>query len=121
MNDMIFNEYADHSDRALLLKIIENQHIMIGKMTLEFHFLNSKIEKIMSAADDLQALVASLKGSLDSIKTGVATIVAGLPAAGGLTADEVAALKASLTDAAGEASDDAAAVAAAQPAPPPAS
>lgn len=86
----------------------------------------------MSAAEDLQALVArltasqaSLKTSLDTVKTGVATIVAGLPASGGLTADEVAALKASLTAAAdtedanaAEGVEDAAAVSAAQPAPP---
>lgn len=83
----------------------------------------------MSAATDLQTLVdqltanqAGLKTSLDSIKAGVATIVAGIPDAGGMTADEVAVLKANLTAAvaaesanASEASDDAAAVAAAQP------
>lgn len=86
----------------------------------------------MSDAQDLQALVdqltagqTAIKASLDTIKTGVGTIVAGLPPTGGLTEDEVTALKASLTTAiAGEnanvqeASDDAAAVAAAQPAAP---
>lgn len=85
----------------------------------------------MSAATDLQTLVdqlvasqTALKGSLDAIKTGVGTIISGLPA-GGMTADEVAALKTSLTAALGteqanasEAADDAAAVAAAQPAQP---
>lgn len=74
----------------------------------------------MSAATELQTLIGQLKGSLDSIKIGVAAIVAGLPAEGGLTADEVTALKASLTDAVAEAAEDAAAVAAAQPATPPA-
>lgn len=69
----------------------------------------------MSAATDLQTLVAQLKGNLDTIKTGVATIVAGLPAEGGLTADEVAALKLSLQDAVAESAEDAAAVTAAQP------
>lgn len=78
---------------------------------------------LQTLVDQLKASQAATKTSLDSIKAGVATIVAGIPE-GGMTADEVAALKASLTDAltteqanAGEASDDAAAVAAAQPAP----
>lgn len=115
MFDTIIVENLDKSDREFLHQA--------------FHFLNNKIDKIMSAAEDLQALVArltasqaSLKTSLDSIKAGIGTIVAGLPATGGLTADEVASLKASLTTAAdtedanaAEGTEDAAAVAAAQP------
>lgn len=120
----MFNLFKQHhenlTDRDLLLQILENQHLII-----------SQNFKIMSAATDLQALVdqltasqTAMKASLDSIKSGVATIVANIPA-GGMTADEVTALKASLTTAlateqanASEASDDAAAVAAAQPAAP---
>jgi peptidoglycan hydrolase CwlO-like protein len=121
MFDTMKQRHSHLSDRDLLITILVNQY-----------YLTQKLENIMSAAEDLQALVAKLtasqaglKTSLDSIKTGVATIVAGLPATGGMTADEVTALKASLSAAvdtetanAAEASDDAAAVAAAQPAAP---
>lgn len=121
MLDIIIRENEDKTDRHLLYKILENQHFII-----------SQNSKIMSAAEDLQALVArlttsqaGLKTSLDTVKSGIATIVAGLPATGGLNADEVAALKASLTAAvdaedanAAEGAEDAAAVSAAQPAAP---
>lgn len=119
MDKFIREEHSYRVDRELLYIIAERQD-----------FLYTKIAIFMSqAATDLQALVdqlttgqAQTKTSLDAIKSGVATIVAGIPD-GGLTADEVAALKASLTAAvatetanASEAGDDAAAVAAAQPA-----
>jgi peptidoglycan hydrolase CwlO-like protein len=101
-------------------------------IAIQLLFIHLQNRKIMSSAEDLQALVArlttsqaSLKTSLDSVKAGVATIVAGLPATGGLTADEVAALKLSLSAAAdtedanaAEGAEDAAVVAAAQPAAP---
>jgi hypothetical protein len=117
MLDFLKKHHEGQSDHDLLLHILENQHLII-----------SQNFKIMSAATDLQTLVdqltasqAALKTSLDSIQSGVSTIVAGIPA-GGMTADEVTALKASLTAAlateqanASEASADAAAVAAAQP------
>jgi hypothetical protein len=125
MFEFIKRTHSHLSDRDLLLTIVENQHLII-----------SQNSKIMSAATDLQTLVDQLtaaqaqnKTSLDAIKTGVATIVANIPE-GGMSADEVTALKASLTAAlatetanAQEASDDAAAIAAAQPpiATPPAS
>jgi hypothetical protein len=112
--------HEQFSEKELALLTLENQFLIL-----------QKLEKMSEAAQELQALVdqltagqAALKTSLDSIKAGVATIVAGIPA-GGMTADEVTALKASLTAAvtteqanASEASEDAAAVAAAQPAPP---
>src|SRR5579872_6968827 len=121
MLDFLKKHHEDYSDRDLLLTIIENQHLII-----------SQNFKLMSAATDLQTLVdqltasqAAIKTSLDTVKSGVATIVAGIPA-GGMTADEVTALKASLTAAlatkqanATEAQADAAAVAAAQPTPAP--
>lgn len=120
MFNFLKEHHDGHTDRELLLNILENQHLII-----------SQNFKLMSAATDLQALVDQLvasqtasKTSLDAIKTGVATIVASIPA-GGMTADEVTALKASLTAAvateqanASEASADAAAVEAAQPAAP---
>lgn len=120
MLDIIFKMHGHLSDRDLLYTILANQLSN-----------DQKLEKIMSAATDLQALVdqltasqAGLKTSLDTIKTGVATIVAGIPE-GGMTADEVAALKAKITSAlateqanASEAADDAAAVTSAQPAAP---
>lgn len=120
MFNFIKEHHAGKSVEDLLLTIIENQHLLI-----------SQNFKIMSAATDLQTLVdqltvsqVNLKASLDSIKAGIATIVSGIPE-GGMSADEVAALKTSLTNAlateqsnASEASDDAAAVAAAQPVPP---
>lgn len=130
----ILRETLGKTIRHLLLKILVNQH-----------FLNIKLDTIMSAAEDLQAMVAKLKASqatmktaldsqkvsLDAVKTGIAAILAGLPATGGMTADEVTALKASLADAlstedantaeatdnATEASDEATAVSAAQPTP----
>lgn len=117
MFNFLKEHHDGHTDRELLLNILENQHLII-----------SQNFKLMSAATDLQTLVdqltasqTAMKASLDSIKSGVATIVAGVPD-GGMTADEVAALKTSLTAAlateqanASEASDDAAAVSAAQP------
>lgn len=121
MHEDTWMKHSHYSDRGLLIYILELQ------------LLNAqKIEKIMSTAEDLQALVArlaasqaSLKTSLDTVKAGVATIVAGLPATGGMTAEEVAALKVSLTAAAdtedanaAEGTEDAAAVTAAQPAAP---
>lgn len=121
MLDIIIKENLDKSDRDILHQLLANQHLIISQNV-----------KIMSAAEDLQALVtrlttsqASLKTSLDSLKTGIATIVGNLPPTGGMTADEVAALKLSLSNAAdtedanaAEGADDAAAVAAAQPAAP---
>lgn len=106
MEDIIAQEEKYSTDRQLLHKILGYQHLLISKIAI-----------FMSAFDDLSTLVATLKGSLDTIKSGVATIVAGIDP-NGLTADQVTQLKASLTDAVSEASDDAAAVAAAQPAAP---
>lgn len=117
MLDMIIERHGQKPDRELLLLILAEQLL-----------INEKLDKMSNDAQDLQALVAQLKGdldttktSLDAIKAGVATIVGGLNP-GGLTADEVTALKASLLDATGqsaaiaqEAQEDAAAVAAAQP------
>lgn len=117
----IIEKFIGRSDREFLHELFR-----------EIHFLKEQNRQIMSAAEDLQALVArltasqaSLKTSLDTVKAGVATIVAGLPATGGLTADEVTALKASLSPAAdaedanaAEGTADAAAVTAAQPAAP---
>lgn len=117
----LFKEHHDqYSDRELLLQVLENQHLIISQ---NFKIMSQAAVDLQTLVDQLKASQAATKTSLDSIKAGVATIVAGIPE-GGMTADEVAALKASLTDAltteqanAGEASDDAAAVAAAQPAP----
>lgn len=104
MLDIIIKENLDWSDRDILHKILVNQHFIISKIAI-----------FMSDFEDLQALVSRMKGNLDNIKTGVATIVAALPATGGLTADQVATLKAQLMDAAAESDEDAAAVAAALP------
>lgn len=107
-------------ERDLIFLVLENQFL-----------IHQKLDKIMSTGTDLLAMgdqvlagQAAEKTSLDAIKAGVATIVAGIPA-GGLSADETAALKAKLqaildgqTANTQEASDDAAAVAAAQPAAP---
>jgi len=100
MLNIIIMEHADHSDREVLHHILLNQHFII-----------SKLSKIMSEAEDLQVLITQLKesqvvtktsldaanASLATIKTGVAAIIAGIPA-GGLSAAETAALKASLVD-----------------------
>lgn len=91
---------------------------MVRTIIDELFSITQKLSIIMNVAQYLQALVTSMKGSLDTIKSGVAAIAAKLPADGGMTADEVAALKASLQDAVTEAADDAAAVAALQPAAP---
>ena len=120
MLDVIIERHGQKPDRELLLLILAEQLL-----------INEKLDKMSNDAQDLQTLVAQLKGdldttktSLDAIKAGVATIVDGLNP-GGLTADEVTALKSSLLDATGqsaavaqEAQEDAAAVAAAQPAAP---
>lgn len=136
MLDIIIKENLGKPDRDLLHQILANQHFII-----------SQNSKIMSAATDLQALVDQLTGSqatlktaldaqkasLDSIKSSIGIIVDGLPK-GGMTADEVEALKTSITTALGteqanateaadnaaDASDDAAALTAALPAAPPA-
>lgn len=131
MYEDIFTSHGHMSEKQIGLATLAEVRMARAEQASQFHFLNSKINNLMSAATDLQTLVdqltasqAGLKTSLDTIKTGVATIVAGIPA-GGMTADEVAALKTSLTTAltteqanASEASDDAAAVSAAQPAAP---
>lgn len=134
MLDIIITEHEGQPDRHLLYKILETQLLIL-----------IKLDTIMSEATDLQTLVDQLKqaqaatkssldaanASLEAIKTGIGTIVKGIPS-GGLSADEAAALKASLTEAltteqanqaeaattASAAGDDAAAVAAAQPATP---
>lgn len=49
--------------------------------------------------DEILAEVAQVKALFGQIKTDVGAIIAKLPAAGGLTADEVVAIKAALTDA----------------------
>lgn len=115
------HDQQKHTDRDLLITIIENQHLIIAQ---NFKIMSQAAVDLQALVDQMKASQTQTKASLDSIKAGVATIVAGLPD-GGLTADEVAALKASLTDVAAtevanasEAADDAAAVAAAQPAPP---
>lgn len=86
----------------------------------------------MSDAVDMQTMLdqvlakqAEQKTSLDAMKTGIATVVAGIPT-GGLNAEDTAALKVKVQAVldgenanAAEAADDAAAVAAALPAAPP--
>lgn len=55
-----------------------------------------RTENIMSVADDLNAKVDALAGALVNIRQDIADIKANLPASGGLTAEEVAALGARL-------------------------
>lgn len=66
--------------------------------------IKSQNNHIMSVADDLKALAAQAKVSLDNIKLDVAKLANGIPE-GGLTAAEAQELKAQLTDLAGEAAD----------------
>lgn len=75
---LVRQHLADRRQRRIE-RLVES----VYKETLSLH---SKIQKLMNAAADLGALVdqltesqASLKTSLDSIKTGVATIVANIP------------------------------------------
>lgn len=121
MLNFLKKHHEEDSDRDLLLTIIQNQHLIISQ---NFKLMTQAAQDLEVLVDQLTASQTSLKASLDSIKAGVATIVAGIPD-GGMTADEVAALKTKLTAAvateqsnAGEAADDANAVSAAQPAPP---
>jgi hypothetical protein len=133
MLDIIIKEHKDHSDRDLLLKILGNQYFIISKLAV----MSNDAQDLQGLIDQLKQSQAATKLSLDAankslgdIKTGIGTIIKGIPT-GGLTAEETANLKASLSDAltgeqanqaeaegtASAASDDAAAVASAQPAP----
>lgn len=51
---------------------------------------------LLAALDDLKAKVAAVAGKLDEVKADVADLISKLPAAGGLTSNEVEALKADL-------------------------
>lgn len=96
--ELIREQHSGLSDREVL-------HVVL----LEFHLFNKKIDNLMPIFDDIQTLVGTLKGSLDSIKTGVANIASGIDP-NGLTAAQATSLKQQLTDLVGEAGDDAAAV-----------
>ena len=50
----------------------------------------------MAALDDLKALVASSVAAVENLKADVADLISKLPAAGGLTSDEVETLRADL-------------------------
>lgn len=80
------------------LRIFCKGNCNYGERILEkLNFLTEQNKKIMSDFDDLQALVAKLGADNTAIKTGIATIIGKLPAEGGLTADQVATLKAEAT------------------------
>lgn len=64
-----------------------------------------KLEKLMSASDELQGLVTNLKGELAGLRQDVTDLKNNLPEEGGMTAAEVAALRASLTEAVADAAE----------------
>lgn len=66
---------------------------MIGK---KFFTTHSKLDKIMSVLTDIQADVQAIGSSFTTIVNDLQKISAGLPAVGGLSEADTAALKASL-------------------------
>lgn len=94
-----------------MFRFCSNRKKTSYRLEEKIDFIIQKLHKMSQENDDLQALVNSIKsdliavqGDLSAIKTGVAAIVSKLPSSGGLTQDETAALKVSLTDLAGSSS-----------------
>lgn len=86
----IFQSHAHMSEKELLLTIIQNQHIIMGQNSLEFHFLKTKIETIMGQFEDFSAALDKVDAGVQGVAAELAAI-AGAPQ-GGLTADQEASL-----------------------------
>lgn len=127
----IIIELFVHLPFFLLLIILVTQYFIISKLSImsnDAQDLQSLIDQITKSQADTKASLDAANISLDAIKTGIATIVKGIPS-GGLTADEVANLKVSIMNAvsseqanadeaagtASAASEDASLVASSQP------
>jgi len=86
----------------------------------EIFIIKHQINIIMGAFEDIQAQVSTLKGILDTLKTGITTVI-GMIGTGGLTAEQAAQVKSTLADLITEGQGEAAQLAAATtPATPPA-
>lgn len=82
--EQIIEAFEGKTDRHLLHQVL-----------LEFHFLNIKIDKIMSEQDSINADVAAIKAVFDKIGADLTTINAGIAAlqaqiASGATVDTTA-------------------------------
>lgn len=66
----IFKSHGHMSEKDLLLQILQNQHLMQGQIALEFHYLKSKIEQLMTKAEFIQS-ITDLKTEVGTVSTKV--------------------------------------------------
>lgn len=87
----IFQSHAHMSEKELLITVIQNQHIIMGQNSLEFHFLKTKIEQIMGQFEDFSAALDKLDTDISGVAAELAAIGSQTPT-GALTADQAATL-----------------------------
>ena len=92
MFDQIVNEYGSKKEKQLLLHIL---HLLHRNESNQLLIIN-KIKAMSKDFIDLKASVDAVKLDISDIKTKVGTVIDKLPKDGGMTAEEVAELKAEL-------------------------
>ena len=88
MFDNIFKSHGQMSEKDLLLTVIQNQHIIMGQNALEFHFLKSKIDNLMTKAEFIQG-ITDLKTEVVGIGTKVDALETAINNAGDVIPQEV--------------------------------
>lgn len=84
----IFKSHGHMSEKDLLLAILQNQHGAMGQNALEFHYLKSKIEQLITKAEFIQG-ITDLKTEVTGIGTKVDALETAINNAGDVIPQEV--------------------------------